>query len=128
GARTPQILVRQVENLLVVGVTVDGRHEAVLEAEAVHHDFDDGDETVGRAGRVGNDVMLGGIVLVVVHAHYDRDVLALGGGGDHDLLGARRQMLGRALLVGEASGALQEIGRASCRVRVLLWGGGVSVR
>src|SRR6266511_3436268 len=65
GAGTPQILVRQVENLLVVRVTVHGRHEAVLEAEAVHHDFDDGDETVGRAGRVGDDVMLRGIVLVV---------------------------------------------------------------
>ena len=98
---------RQVEDLLVVGVAVHGRHEAVLEAKVVHHDFHDRDEAVGRARRVRDDVMLGGIVLLVVHAHTDGDVLALGGCRDHDLLGAGGQVLGRALLIGEAPCALE---------------------
>jgi len=32
----PQVLVRQVEDALVVGVAVDGGHQATLDAEALH--------------------------------------------------------------------------------------------
>ena len=44
-------------------------------------------EAVGGAGGVGDDVVLGGIVLVVVHAH-DKHRGVSGGGADDDLLGA----------------------------------------
>ena len=69
---------RAVHGLLRGGVAVDGGHEAFLDAEAfLEQHVDDRREAVRRAARVGNDVVLGGIVLVVVHAHDDRDVFAL---------------------------------------------------
>ena len=50
-----------------------------------------GREAVGGAGRVGDDVVLGGVVLVVVDAEDDGEVLVGGRGGDDDLLdGASR--------------------------------------
>ena len=98
---------RQVENLLVVGVAVHGRHEAVLEPEVIHHDLDDGNEAVGGAGGVRDDVVLGGIVLLVIHAHADRDVLTLGGRRNHDLFGAGGEVLRRAFLVRKAARAFE---------------------
>ena len=85
----PVLLARAVDGLLGGGVGVDGGHEAFLEAEAfLEQHMDERRQAVGGAGGVGNDVVLGRIVLVVVHAHHDRDVLVLGRGGDDDLLGA----------------------------------------
>src|SRR6185295_11496908 len=50
-----QVLVRQIENLLVVGVAVHGGHEAVLEPEIVDHDLHHRHEAVRRARGVGDD-------------------------------------------------------------------------
>ena len=77
---------RGVEDDLVVGVAVDGGHDAGGDAEGVVEDLDDGREAVGGAGGVGDDVVLGRVVLVVVDAEDDGDVLVGGRGGDDDLL------------------------------------------
>src|SRR5207245_10135443 len=81
GPGASQVLVRQVEDLLVVRVAVDGRHEPVLEAPAVQDHLHHGDQTVGRARRVGEHGVLGRRVLPVVRAHNARDTLRLRGGG-----------------------------------------------
>src|SRR6476646_4133068 len=46
AARASQILVRQVENVLIVGVAVDRRHRGVPEAEGVTHDLHHGRDAV----------------------------------------------------------------------------------
>ena len=48
----------------------------------------DRSQTVGGAGRVGDDVVLLGQVGGIVDAHADGDVLPFGGGGNDHLLGA----------------------------------------
>ena len=45
-------------------------------------------EAVGGAGGVGNDVVFGRVVFVVVHTHDDGDVLVFAGGGNDDFFGA----------------------------------------
>ena len=60
-----------------------GKH-AVLDAELFVDDFDDGGDAVCGAGGVGDDVMLGGIVEVVITTHHDvQDALFYGSGDDH---------------------------------------------
>ena len=48
----------------------------------------DRSQAIGRAARVADDVVPFGIVLVVVHAHHDGDVLAFARHGNDDLLRA----------------------------------------
>ena len=62
-------------------------------------------QAVGGAARVGDDVVLGGVVRLVVDAVDDGDVLLLGGRGDDDLLGAALQVQRGLVPVGEAAGA-----------------------
>src|SRR5690606_37210942 len=57
---------------------------------------------------VGQDVVVGRVVLVVVDAHDDGQVLALGRGGDDDLLGAGLEVLLGVLGLGEEAGGLDD--------------------
>ena len=108
GAGATQILVRRVEDDLIVGVAVNGGHDARGDAEGVVQDLDDGREAVGGAARVGDDVVLGGVILVVVDAEDDGDVLVGGRGGDDDLLdGAAEVSLG-LFGVGEEAGRFDD--------------------
>ena len=52
--------------------------------------------------------MLGGVVLVVVHAHDDREAIALGRGGDDDLLGAGGDVALGLFHVGEQAGGFDD--------------------
>ena len=92
GARTPEILVRQIQQILVVRVGVDRGHQPTLDAEGIEHHLGDGREAVRRARTVRDDVVLRGVVLMVVDAHHDGEVLALRWGADDDLLRACREM------------------------------------
>jgi hypothetical protein len=88
---------------------VDGGHQTFGDAEAfLEQHVDDGSEAVRGAARVGDDVVLGGVVLVVVHAHDDGDVFALGRGGDDDLLGAGGDVALGLFGVGEQTGGLDD--------------------
>ena len=49
-------------------------------------------QAVGGAGGIGNDVVLGRVVLVLVDAQHDGDVFILRRGGDDDLLHRRAQV------------------------------------
>src|SRR6266540_1627489 len=105
-AGAPQVLVREVEDHLVVGVGVDGGHEALLDAEAVEQDLGQRHHRVGGAGGIGDDVVAGRVVGVLVDPDDDGDVLVLGRGGDDHLLGAALEVQGGMVPVGEAAGRL----------------------
>jgi hypothetical protein len=98
--------VREVEDHLVVGVGVDGGHVALLDAEAVEQDLGHGHDRVGGAGGVGDDVVAGRVVDLVVDADHDGHVLVLRRGGDDHLLGAALEVQRGAVPVGEAAGRL----------------------
>ena len=65
-------------------------------------------QAVRGARRVRDDLVLRRVVLVVVDAEDDRQVGALGRRGDHDLLRARRDVLGRVVALGEEAGRFED--------------------
>ena len=73
---------RQVEDVLIVGISMDRSHQTLDDTEVLHQDLGDRGEAVGRAGSVGNDVVLGWIIQVGVDAHADSPR-----GTDDDLAG-----------------------------------------
>jgi hypothetical protein len=99
-----EVLVHLVEGRLVVGVGVDRRHEALLDADRIVKHLGHGGEAVRGAGGVRDDhVVLR--QLVVVDAVDDREVGAVGGSRDDDALGAGGQVSRGLLLRGEDAGA-----------------------
>src|SRR6185312_14161418 len=82
GAGAAEVLVRCVEDDLIVGVAVDRGHDARLDGERVVDDLDDGREAVRGAGGVRDDVVLRCVVLVFVDAQNDGEVFVRGGSGD----------------------------------------------
>src|SRR5690606_20974340 len=103
-AGPPQVPVDEVQDALVVGVGVDGRHPPPLDAPIVVQHLGDGGEAVGGARGVGHHVVLGGIVLFVVDAHYDGDVLVLGRRRNDYLAGASLQVQGRLFPIRKHAG------------------------
>ena len=79
GARAAQVLVRQIEQLLVVGVGVDRGHGAVNDAESFEQHLGDRRQAIRGARRVRNHVVLRRVVgLLIVHAQHQR-VVGIGG-------------------------------------------------
>ena len=112
GASAAQILVREVEKLLVVGVGVDGGHGAAVDSKRFVEDFGDGGETVCGAGGIRNDVVLRRIVGFVVHAEDKGGVRAVGRRRDNDFFHRRAKMLFRVGTLGEKTGGLDDNVRA----------------
>ena len=108
GAGAAQILVRQIEQALVVGVGVDRGHRAAVDAESIVQNFGDRSEAVRGAGSVRNDVVLGWIVGLVVYAENERGVGPVGGRGDDDLLHGPAEMLLGVNALGEEAGGLDD--------------------
>jgi hypothetical protein len=77
-----------------------------LDADGLVQNLGEGRQAVGGAGRVRDDQVIGG-QLVVVHAEHDGQIDLLGRSRDQHALGARRQMLAGALAVHEEAGAFQ---------------------
>jgi hypothetical protein len=100
--------VREVQDALVVGVRVDRRHQALDDAEVLVEDLRHRRHTVGGAGGVGDDVVVRRVVLVLVDAHDDGDVLVLGRSRNEDLLGATGQVLRGVFLLREDAGRLDD--------------------
>src|SRR5208282_1797417 len=100
----PQILVREVEDHLIVRIRVDGGHGAADDLKVVVDDLGDRGQTIRGAGRVRDDVVLGGIILLFVHAEHNREVFVLPGGGDDDFFHRAAQMFLCFVAVGELSG------------------------
>ncbi len=86
------------------------RHQAFFDAEAfLEQDVDDRGQAVGRATGVGDDVVLGGVVLLVVDAHDDGDVLAFARRGDDHFLGAGGDVALRLFRFGEQAGRFDDV-------------------
>ncbi len=64
-------------------------------------------EAIRRAGSVRDDVVLGRIVLVLIDAEHDREVLILRGGGDNDFLHRAAKMFLGLIRIGEFAGGLE---------------------
>src|SRR5690606_20873642 len=106
GARTAQVAVRAVLEVLVTGVGVDRGHETALDAELLVEDLRERREAVRGARGVRDDVVLRGVVVGVVHAHDERAVLVLARRGDDDLLGTVVEVRRGLRRVGEEAGRL----------------------
>src|SRR3972149_6651572 len=76
--------VGEVEYLLVVGVRVDRGHQPPLDPEGVEEHLRDRREAVRRAGGVGDDPVLRGVICLLVHPHHEGGVGVLGRGRDED--------------------------------------------
>ena len=109
AAGTPKVLVRRVEQLLVGGVGVHRGQHAVADAERLVEHLGDGRQAVGRARRVGDDVVaLRVVVGLEVDPQRDGEVGLLGRRGDDHLLRARLEVLGRSGAVAEQPGGLDD--------------------
>jgi hypothetical protein len=108
GAGAAQVLVADVDGDLVVGVGVDGGHQALLDADAVGQDLGDRGQAVGGAGGVGDDGHAG-LQRFFVDAHDDGgvDVVTARGGDQHALGALVEQRLGLGL-GGVGAGALEQ--------------------
>src|SRR6185369_4215232 len=104
AARAPQVFVGKVENDLIVGIGVNGRHGAADDLEIVINHFDDRRQAIGGAGGIRNNVVLGGIVFILIHAENHREVFVLCRRGDDDFLHRAAQMFFCFVGVGEAPG------------------------
>ena len=83
---------REIENPLIVRVTVDRAHESVCDRECVIQHFRHGRETVCCATGVGHDFVLLGIEHVVIHADANRDVRIFRRRADQHALGSGLQV------------------------------------
>ena len=79
---------RKIQNVLVVGVAVNSRHESAFDSEGVMKDFGKRCQTVGRAARVGDDFVDFWVEFGVVYAVNNRDVLVSRRSGDENRAGA----------------------------------------
>ena len=109
GAGPAQVRMGKIEQSLVTGVGVDGGHQPPYNTEVVENDLGHRGQAVGRAGGVGEHVMLGRVIFLLVDAHDDGLHLTLGGRGDDHLGRPGVDMrLGR-FHVGEQAGALEHV-------------------
>ena len=123
GSRTAGVAVDLIEDLLIVGIAVDGGHQPALDPDGIVQHLGKGREAVGGAAGVGHDGVFGG-QLVVVDAVNHRQINALGRRRDQHALGAGSDVLAGAVAVGEEAGAFQRDIDAHCLVRQV---GGVAL-
>mmetsp|Transcript_4948 Transcript_4948/g.14805 ORF Transcript_4948/g.14805 Transcript_4948/m.14805 type:complete len:318 (-) Transcript_4948:542-1495(-) len=106
GPGPPHVPVGRVQEPLVPGVRVRRGHQSLDNPELLLQDLGEGSQAVGRARGVRHDLGVHVEVLLVHPDDVGRDVVALGRGGDEDLLRPRGDVLARALRVQENSRAL----------------------
>ena len=89
---------------------MDRRHEAFVDAEAFfQQDVDHRGEAVRRAASVGDNVVLRRVILFVIDAHHNRDVLPLGRRGDDHLARAGAKMPFGLFRLGEQPGRFDDV-------------------
>jgi len=116
GATTTPVLVRRaVDGLLGCGRRVDGGHETLNDTKLVVDNLGEGRKAVGRAGRVGDDSVLG-IVCVKVDTADEHGGIRRRS-GDDDLLGTALKMSGRLVDRGEDTSCLDNVVSARLRPR-----------
>ena len=91
---------RQIQNLLIIGVRVNCGHKPLDDSEMVVDDLGHRSQTVRGTGSIGNNVVFGRIILIFVDAQHDGDVFPFGRRANDDFLGP-----GLDVLAGSGSGA-----------------------
>jgi len=85
----PVFAAGSVDRLLGGGVAMDGGHETFFDAKAFgEKDMNDGCQAIGGAAGIGDDVMVGGEIFLVIHAHDHGDIFVFSRGGNDDFFGA----------------------------------------
>ena len=92
GSCPAQVLVIHIQNPLVVGIGVNGGHQALVDAEALVQYLDHRGNTVGGAGGIGDDLVPDRVVAIFIDTEDDGGVLILGRSGDNHLLSAALQV------------------------------------
>ena len=87
GAGSVRILVQGIQCRLVASIAMDGSHESLVDADGPMKHGRNRGETIGGAGRAGNDIV-SRRQAIVVDAEDDCLVGARGGCGDEDALRA----------------------------------------
>src|SRR5690606_1894792 len=106
SASAVKVLVHGVERRLVTCISVNRRHEALLDAESIVQNLCNRRKAVGGAGSIRqNDVLAAD--LVMVHAIDHRQVGPISRSGDEDALRTTLKVSGSLLLGGEDARALQ---------------------
>lgn len=108
GASTAEVLVGGVDDGLGVGEVVQGGEHAVLDAEGFVDDLDDRCNAVGGAAGVGDDVVDGGVVEVIVAAHDDVEDVIFDGSGDDDFFDSGIEVSLQGGSVAELAGAFED--------------------
>ena len=89
---------------------MDGCHEALIHAKSLlEENVDEWGETVRGAGCIRNNVVLRVVVLGVVHAHDDSDILAFGRSGDDDFFTSCSDVALSFICFGKETGGLDDI-------------------
>ncbi len=105
-----QVLVNDIEQTLIIGVGVNGGHQALFDAERVMDDFHRGCQTVRRAGSVRDDMLPGRVVALFIDTQDKRHVLiggkAVKGRRDDHLLHCPVEVRAGLRGVGEVTGTL----------------------
>ena len=97
GASATQILMRKIEQFLIVGVGVNRGHGAAVYAERLVQYLGNRGETICGARRVRNHIVLRGIVRLLIHAKYESGIRAIRRRRDDDLLHGAAQVRFRLL-------------------------------
>src|SRR5690606_34715761 len=105
-ARAVRVGVVDVDQVLVVGIGVDGGHQATFDTQFTVQDLRHRSQAVSGAGCAGNDLMrlTQGVVVDAIH---DSGVRAFGGSRDNDLARTGSQMRGGLGAVSEQTGAFE---------------------
>ena len=95
---------RQIEQLLIVGVRVDRGHLRIANAELFMNYLRQRSQAVGCAGSIRNHMVRAWIILLFVNAQHDRDVFVPGRRGNDHFLNPAAKVLLCVLGFGEAAG------------------------
>ena len=95
GPRAAQILVRQVQQFLIVRVGMNRGHRAVDDAKAILHNLCNRGQAIGRTGGIGDNVVFGGVIGLLIDAKHQRMVRIGGRRGDDHLPDRSSDVLAR---------------------------------
>ena len=105
-ATAPVLLGRTVNGLLGSGCSMDGGHQAALDAEGVVQNLGNRGEAVGGARSVGDDLLACvGLVVYAIDEHRSR---VLGRSGHDDLLGTSLEVSGSEFFGEEEAGGFDD--------------------
>ncbi len=109
GPCPTQIRVGKIENSLITGIGMDGGHKTTLNPEIIQDHLGYRSKTVGGTGCIGDHMMNGAVILILIYSHNKCFHISFGRSRDHDLTGPCTDMLLSAVTIPEQTGTLGNI-------------------